>query len=87
MNINLHIERLVLDGVLLEASQAPQLKAAVEQELTRLLGEGGAASWLDTGATLARVEAGAVNWMQWADPARLGVQLAGALYGGLGQRR
>lgn len=87
MNVNLHIERLLLDGELLEASQAPQLKAAVEQELARLLGEGGVAPRLDAGATLARVEAGPVNWMQGADPARLGAQLAGALYGGLGQRR
>ena len=37
MNINLHIERLVLDGIAVEPHQRAVLKAAVESELGRLL--------------------------------------------------
>ncbi len=44
MNINLHIERLVLDGITLSPGESPLLKAAVEAELTRLLMSGGVRS-------------------------------------------
>ena len=37
MNIRLHIERLILDGLPVNSVQSPQVKAAVEAELTRLL--------------------------------------------------
>ena len=37
MNINLHIERLILDGLPITRQQGPHVQAAVEAELTRLL--------------------------------------------------
>ena len=37
MNINLHIERLILDGLPIEPRQRAQVQAAVEAELARLL--------------------------------------------------
>jgi hypothetical protein len=37
MNISVHIERLVLDGLFVSHGQRPLLQAAVEAELTRLL--------------------------------------------------
>jgi hypothetical protein len=37
MNVELHIERLVLDGALLEADQGTRFRAGMVRELTRLL--------------------------------------------------
>lgn len=42
MNIQLHIERLVLDEALLGGERAPAVRAAIEQQLGRLLAAPGA---------------------------------------------
>ncbi len=41
VNVNLHIERLILDGIDVEPAQRPVLQAVVEAELGRLIAEGG----------------------------------------------
>jgi hypothetical protein len=41
MDIKLHIEQLVLNGLPITPSQKPLVKAAAEAELTRLVTEGG----------------------------------------------
>jgi len=41
MIVNLHIDRLVIDGLPIGSHDAPIIKAAVSAELTRLLGEDG----------------------------------------------
>jgi hypothetical protein len=38
VRIELHVDRLVLDGIDLGPGDAPRVRAAVERELTRLLG-------------------------------------------------
>ncbi|HRJ53113.1 MAG TPA: hypothetical protein PLE99_10110 [Candidatus Thiothrix moscowensis] len=82
MNINLHIERLVLEGVDLPRHQRPLLQAAVEGELARLLAEGG----LVTGNMHVRsVQAGGVELGDGRDPVEMGAQIAGAVYGGMGK--
>lgn len=40
MIVNLHIERLVLDGLPVGSHEGPLVRAAVEAELARLIGEG-----------------------------------------------
>jgi hypothetical protein len=40
-NIQIYIDRLILDGISVPHSQRPLLQAAVEAELGRLLAEGG----------------------------------------------
>ena len=42
MNVNLHIERLVLDGLDLEGAQRSHVQTEVEAELTRLFTANGA---------------------------------------------
>jgi hypothetical protein len=37
MNINLHIEEIVLEGIDVSRQEMPQLQAAIQSELTRLL--------------------------------------------------
>lgn len=83
MNINLHIERLVLNGIPIGPGQSPLLQAAVEAELTRLLVNGGLSGALRSGGTFYNVRTAGVQMAHDGGPARLGEQIAGAVYGGI----
>jgi hypothetical protein len=85
MNINLHIERLVLDGLPLEQRQGPQLQAAVERELTRLLSSTSSSSAFVSSGSLATINAGAIHLAEDASPLGLGKQIASAVYDGIGE--
>lgn len=83
MNINLHIERLVLDGVNIGPSQCHVLQASVETELTRMLTEGGLSSGLAQGTTLARMFTRGIQLTDGNTPAQLGRQIAQSVYEGI----
>ena len=83
MNINLHIERLILDGVALERGHIPSLQAAVEAELTRLLTVGGLSQELLGGGAMPRISAGSIQLSGDGNAQRLGQQIARAVYGGI----
>ena len=86
MNINLHIERLILDGVNIAPGQRHLLQASVETELARLLADGGLSPSLYGGRRPA-VDV-ATNGIQLAsgnDPVQLGQQIAQSVYGGIGK--
>ena len=85
MNTNVHIERLVLDGIDLPYPQRPLLQAAVEAELARLLAAGGVAPSLRVGGALASVPGGAIHLAEGSDPAHLGTQIARAVHRGIGE--
>lgn len=85
MNIQVHIERLILDGIALSAAERPRLQAAVETELGRLLVEQGIASGLESGIALDSVRGGAVQLQPEARGTGLGKQVAQAVYGGIGR--
>jgi hypothetical protein len=84
MNINLHIERLVLDGLPVEAKDSAMLRAAIEAELTRLLTENGLSSGLQTGGVLPRLQANAIQLGTGGTPPQLGRQIARTVYGSIG---
>lgn len=87
MNVRLHIERLVLEGVPMPPEQRPHLQAAVEAELARLLSAGvvtgGINAKLSTGESLYSVSAGQIQLASDSGPAEIGRQIAGAVYGGI----
>ena len=85
MNINLHIDRLVLDGLPIEHRQGPLLKAAVEAELSRLLTADGLANSLMTGGATPSVPAPGIQLANESSPQQLGEQIGRAVYGGLGK--
>jgi hypothetical protein len=91
MNVRLHIDRLVLDGIDLAgidiAADRPRLKAAIEQELARLIGAGGISPELAGGVALPSVRAQQIALAPDAKPAQLGAAIAGAVYGGVGGTR
>jgi hypothetical protein len=85
--INLHIERLVLEGLELGPGQGELVRTAVAAELTRLLTEGGLAGQFQSSAALPSVRASGLAITPGSEPAQLGGQIAQAVYGGLGERR
>lgn len=83
MNINIHIERIVLDGVSIPYYQRPLLQTAVETELARLLVTDGLASGLQASVATPCSSADAIKLTGDSDPTVLGQQIAQAVYGGL----
>ena len=85
------IDRLILEGIDLPSSAGPRLAAGVSAELGRLLAEGGLSGELSAGGARRAVSGtpragGAVELGAGAaDPAALAAQIAGAIYGGLGE--
>ena len=83
MDINLHIECLVLEGVDIPYGQQGLLQASVMNELTQLIGSGELSPKLAVGASLSSVM---TNCIQLGDqkPLILGQLIAKSLYGGIG---
>lgn len=85
MNINLHIEKLVLEGIDLRPAQRQHLQDALETELGRLLAQGGIPGELAAGGALPSLRANGFEMSSGRDPVQLGQQIARSVYGGLGQ--
>jgi len=84
VNIELHIERMVLDGLQVAPRDRAQLKAAVEGELTRLLATDGLRSELLSGGAMRSLSAGEIHVTNQMSPLHLGNQIAQAVHGGVG---
>ena len=84
MKINVHIERLILDGV---AADRRLLRQALTQELTRQLIAGGLSPELRRGGAVPRVHGGEIEIGRQHSKTKLGSQIAGAVYRGIGDRR
>jgi hypothetical protein len=83
MNITLHIERLILDGVNIAPDQRHLLQASLTVELTRLLTQSGLAANLIEGVSMPKLSANDVQ-LTGNNPAQLGQQIAQSVYGGIG---
>jgi hypothetical protein len=84
MNIELHIERLILDGLPLSHGQRVDLQAAVEAELTRLLTTGGLRSELLSGVLVRSLDGGEIQFANMRTPSQLGSHIAQAVHKGIG---
>lgn len=84
MNINVHIERLIVDGLPVSPDQRPLVQAAMSAELGRLLSARGLGPQVSFGGAMPRVDAGTVRPPS-ADPSTLGQQIASAVHQGLVQ--
>ena len=83
MNVNLHIERLILDGLTVSPAERPLLQAAVETELTRLITDGGLSPALQEGGARPSLRAGGMELQGGENPTNLGTQIAQAVYKGM----
>ena len=84
MNVRVHIERVVLDGVPLEAGGGVALQRALEGELGRLLAARSPSQALRSSAALASHRGGEIRVGPDVGAAALGRSVARAV-GGLGE--
>ena len=85
MNIEVRIDRLVLEGIDVPHAQRPLLRAAVEGELARLLAAGGLEPGLQAGGALPSLPGGEIRLINDGTPKQLGTQIARSVYRGIGQ--
>ena len=84
MNIQLHIERLVLEGLPMSQHQSALVHAAVKKELGRLLRISRLNTQIAMGGAMPALPGGAIRGANSASPMRLGTQIAGAVYSAIG---
>jgi hypothetical protein len=85
MNISIHIERLILDGPTIPPGDRPLMKAALEAELARLLGDGSLSPELRSGGAVPSLSAASIQLAREITPTQLGHQIARAVYGAIGR--
>jgi len=83
-NIQIYIDRLILDGISLSHAQRPLLQAAVEEELGRLLAEGGVGAEWQSGGAVPSLSTPAIQLLPEGNPTQWGHQIAHAVYQGIG---
>lgn len=84
MNVNLHIERLILDGLSIESRDRPILQASIETELGRLFAHGDL-PFADRGGAVPTLRANAIQLSSQSDSVQLGRQIAGSIYQSIGK--
>jgi len=83
VNINLHIERLVLDGIAIKPHQRAELKVAMESELNRLLTLNGIDQSEQSSKDFRVAQGDWISIESNNDPSHLGQQVAEAVYKGI----
>jgi hypothetical protein len=85
MTVDLHIDRLVLDGLPVPSLGASEVKAAVAAELERLLAGGAVGPRLRSPGALDRLAGGTVELGEHETPTSLGALIAAAVHAGIGR--
>ena len=83
MDIRVHIERLVIEGLPIPSGQRPLIRAALEAELSDRLAAGGPEPGVPAERAIPRLAAGAIHLPPQPEAAALGRQIAGAIHAGL----
>ena len=87
MNLRLHIDRIVLEGLTDQDVDGERLGRAVQAELTRLFGEGGIGAEFAQGGARHSMMAEAISHGSGDSLENLGERIGGAVYGVLGSPR
>jgi len=87
MKMNVHIERLILNGLPATSAQGPQIGSAIQEELVRLLAAHGLMDELRGGITVPRIRAGVIQLGAGNQPAKLGNSIAQAIHEGIGNSK
>ena len=82
MNLHIHIERLILDGIDVPPGQRPLLQTTVETELTQLIMTSGLSAKLQSGGAYQEVQGRPIH-LENTQALTLGQQIAGAVHGGI----
>ncbi len=86
MNVDLHIERLVLEGMPLGPRERALMPTAFEGELARLLSAGELSAGLARGGAVPLLRGSNIQVTAGMAPTQLGIQIAHGVYGGIGKR-
>ena len=86
MNVRLHIDRLVVEGLSVAGGDRARLQRRIESELARLIGAGGISAALARGTAVPTVTAPDMPVHSGASVARLGSEIATSIYGGIGAK-
>jgi hypothetical protein len=84
MRIDLHIERLVLDGLAVTAADAQRVRTAMEDEVTRLLAEALNPAFA-TGGAVPRIAAPQISLGPRERPDGIGRAVARSVHRGIGR--
>jgi hypothetical protein len=84
MNINVSIERLVLEGLPVSIAQGPIVQAAIETELVRLLIAQGLSPTWRTHVAVPSLHVANIPLRGDSNPTQTGHQIANALMDGIG---
>lgn len=87
MKINVHVERLIMEGLPVTSLQARQVQGSLEKELARLLAVSGLSQELRGGITVPSLPAAGIQVAQDNHPARLGREVARSVHGAIGDRK
>jgi hypothetical protein len=87
MKIHLHIDRLILEGLPATSRQGPQIRSAIQEELTRLLEAHDLSEELRGGISVPRIRAGTMQVGAESQPVKLGTSIARAVHEGLGNAK
>jgi hypothetical protein len=89
MNIELHIERLMLEGLPVRGDQRALVARAVQARLVELFGgrdePANVGALLRQGGAVPSLRAGDIRVARDAHPARVGQQIAAAVHGAIGR--
>ena len=85
MNVNLHIDSIVLDGLDLAPGQSQLLQQAVASQLTTMLTQLGLGSPLADSSNRPNIRGNSIHLGQTTDAKSLGPQLAHAIYASIPQ--
>ncbi|MEH2372451.1 hypothetical protein [Nostoc sp.] len=83
MNINIDIEKLILEGVAISPRQGRLLQGLVEAELARLLSVEGLPDNWQAGEIVPHVPSGAIELELGNNPTQMGQQIAQGIYRGM----
>ncbi len=83
MNINVHIERLILEGLPVSSHDAAVVRAAVQAELSRLLAEHGVEAPSHAASELPHLSAGLIHLTHDVRPITVGDQIARVVHKGI----
>jgi len=84
MKLQIHIERLVLEGLPLGSADKLPVQGAVLAELMRLLTQAGLAHALQTGGAVPSLQGAEITMTRRDKPAELGKRIAGAIHSAIG---
>jgi hypothetical protein len=85
VNIKVHIERLVLEGLPVTAHDGARVQCAVGKELARLIAEGGLSDELCSDGAVPEIRATPFAFAKQSHPTRVARQIARSIYGRVGK--